>query len=97
MMMPCKIFTNKTENPSGNKDIIKNAGTESPAANNKKRPSFLNKSYPVITSIIAGQTRDELISFSGNCESEGAGSIAIYRTGITGTKRTVAAHQKYLY
>jgi 3-dehydroquinate dehydratase len=77
MMMPGNIFADKAENPSDDKVIIKNEGTESPAANNKKRPSFLNKSYPVITGIIAGQTPDELIAFSRNCESEGAGGIAI--------------------
>jgi 3-dehydroquinate dehydratase len=41
------------------------------------RPSFLNKPYPVITGIMAGQTPREIIASARNSESEGAGGIAI--------------------
>lgn len=39
--------------------------------------SFLNKPYPVITGIMAGQTPQELIAESRNSEFEGAQGIAI--------------------
>ncbi len=41
------------------------------------RPSFLNKSYPVITGIMGGQTPQELIAESRNSEFDGAQGIAI--------------------
>ncbi len=41
------------------------------------RRSFLSKPYPVITGIMAGQTPQELIAESRNCEFEGAQGIAI--------------------
>ncbi len=39
--------------------------------------SFLNKPYPVITGIMAGQTPEELIAESRNAEFDGAQGIAI--------------------
>lgn len=39
--------------------------------------SFLNRPYPVITGIMAGQTPQDLIAESRNCEFEGAQGIAI--------------------
>lgn len=41
------------------------------------RLSFLNKPYPVITGIMAGQTPQELIAGAGNAEFDGARGIAI--------------------
>ena len=41
------------------------------------RPSFLNKPYPVITGIMAGQTPQELIAEAKNSEFDGAQGIAI--------------------
>jgi len=39
--------------------------------------SFLNKPYPVITGIFAGQTPAELVAEARNCEFAGAGGIAV--------------------
>ncbi len=44
---------------------------------NAKRPSFLNKSYPIISGIFAGQTVKELIAEARNAEFEGAKGITI--------------------
>ncbi|MFA5204691.1 MAG: type I 3-dehydroquinate dehydratase [Lentisphaeria bacterium] len=42
-----------------------------------KKYSFLNKPYPVITGIFAGQTPAELVAEARNCEFEGAKGLVI--------------------
>lgn len=46
------------------------------------RPSFLNKSYPVLTGIMGGQTPAELVAESRNSEFDGAKGIAIDLTDL---------------
>jgi len=77
MMIPGKILDANAEIRPDNTIVNKNEGAGKPEDTIKKRPSFLNKPYPVITGIIAGQTPEELIAFSRNSESEGARGIAI--------------------
>jgi hypothetical protein len=53
------------------------AGAMSQMPDYRKRLSFLNKPYPVISGIIAGQTPQELVASARNSESEGAMGITI--------------------
>jgi 3-dehydroquinate dehydratase len=76
MILPRHILSGKEYIPQDNVDIG-NSGAEDQTQNNKKRLSFLNKPYPVISGIIAGQTPQELIAAAKNSESEGAKGITI--------------------
>jgi len=53
--------------------------------------SFLNKPYPVITGIMAGQTPQELIAESRNAEFDGAQGIAISLSDLKPEFRNPAA------
>jgi len=55
------------------------------------RLSFLNKPYPVISGILAGQTPQELIAGSKNAEFEGAQGIAIGLSDLKPEFRTAEA------
>ncbi len=75
--LPHQIINGKGNKLPNDQNNTKPAGTEDQVDNNKKRFSFLNKPYPVIAGIIAGQTPQELIAAVKNSESEGAEGITI--------------------
>jgi 3-dehydroquinate dehydratase len=77
MILPRHILNGKGYIPPSDKVNIGNAGAEGQAHNNIKSLSFLNKPYPVISGIIAGQTPQELITAAKNSVSEGATGITI--------------------
>ena len=77
MILPQHILNRKGYIPPSDKINIKNEGVGGQAHNNIERLSFLNKPYPVIAGIIAGQTPQELIAAVKNSESEGAEGITI--------------------
>ncbi len=77
MVLPQQIINGKGNKPPNDKVNIGSAGTEGQTDNNKKRLSFLNKPYPVISGIISGQTPQELIAAARTSESEGAEGITI--------------------
>jgi 3-dehydroquinate dehydratase len=75
-MIPNMISNGKEFFRPSNKVIVGSAEIEG-QINNSKRLSFLNKPYPVIAGIMAGQTPQELIASARNSESEGASGITI--------------------
>tara|TARA_R110002049_G_scaffold15981_2_gene64518 strand:+ start:11108 stop:12073 length:966 start_codon:yes stop_codon:yes gene_type:complete len=77
LILPHHMLTGKEIHSSMDKLNIERVGAGSLALDIKDRPSFLNKPYPIITGIIAGQTPQELIAAAKNSESEGAKGIAI--------------------
>ena len=77
MILPHHIMKGEANNVPKDKVHTESSDIEGQTDNNKKRLSFLNKPYPVIAGIIAGQTPQELIASAKNSESEGAGGITI--------------------
>ena len=77
LVLPIHMLQGKEIPPSSDNLNIEKVGVGSLAPVIKDRPSFLNKPYPIITGIIAGQTPQELIAAAKNSESEGAKGITI--------------------